>query len=96
MLMPLKDARARAEQVWPAREMGGQSWSRIASQYGYTSVGGAQRAYTRYCERNPAVDAKVVLAGIQLATRNAVCAGCGGNQVCCSRKFDTEISLDFS
>jgi hypothetical protein len=69
MLMPLKDARARDEQVWLARELGSQSWSRIAEQYGYSSVGGAQRAYTRYVARHPTPDPMAVLAGIIERTR---------------------------
>jgi hypothetical protein len=52
-VMPLKDSRARQEQVWLAREISRESWSKIAAEYKFTSVGGAQRAYERYAKRNP-------------------------------------------
>jgi hypothetical protein len=63
-VMPLKDSRRRAEQVWLAREIGRQPWSKIRDQFGFTSVGGPQRAHRRYVERHPKPDPAAVLLGI--------------------------------
>ena len=69
--MPLKDSRARAEQVWLAREICRQSWQKIRDQFGFTSVGGAQRAYGRYVERHPKPDPTAVFLGIVERNRTA-------------------------
>ncbi|MGV9858527.1 hypothetical protein ACWDTD_07725 [Gordonia sp. NPDC003425] len=51
--MPLRDARARAERVYYLRAVAGLSWSAIRDETGYTSVGGAQRAYKRTWSETP-------------------------------------------
>ncbi|MDL9947769.1 hypothetical protein QSJ19_19735 [Gordonia sp. ABSL11-1] len=63
-VMPLRDARARAERVFYLRSVAGLSWSAIRDECGYTSNGGAQRAYKRYLDRNPVPDGDTVLAEI--------------------------------
>ena len=62
-VMSLRDSRERAEQVFLMRSHG-QSWSKISRDLGFTSVGGAQRAYERYLARNPLPDAETVRAEI--------------------------------
>lgn len=46
------------------RSVAGLSWSAIRDECGYTSNGGAQRAYKRYLDRNPVPDGDTVLAEI--------------------------------
>lgn len=63
-VMPLRDARVRAERVYYLRAVAGLSWSAIRDECGYSSIGGTQNAYKRYLERNPAPDGDTVLAEI--------------------------------
>lgn len=63
-VMPLRDSRARAEKVYYLRAVAGLSWSAIRDQCGYSSVGGAQRAYERHRARNPLPDGNATLGEI--------------------------------
>lgn len=63
-VMPLRESRERAERVYLLRAVMGLSWRAIRDQEGFTSVGGAQRAYERHRTRNPMPDAKTVAAEI--------------------------------
>lgn len=62
-VMPLRDARARAERVYNLRAFG-LSWSAIRDECGYSSIGGTQNAYKRHAARNPVPDGETVLAEI--------------------------------
>lgn len=62
--MPLADARERAERVYYLRAVAGLSWRQIMRETGYSSVGGAQRAYQRHLARNELPDAKTTLSEI--------------------------------
>lgn len=63
-VMPLRESRARAEQVFVMRAVGCQPWSKIRDNLGYKSVGAAQMAYRRFLARNPVPDGKTALAEI--------------------------------
>lgn len=63
-VMSLRESRERAERVYLLRAVLGLSWSVIRDQEGFTSVGGAQRAYERHSARNVMPDAKTVAAEI--------------------------------
>lgn len=62
--MPLADARERAEKVYYLRAVAGLTWRQIATETGFTSVGGAQRAYDRHLARNELPDGRITLAEI--------------------------------
>ncbi|WP_279097863.1 hypothetical protein [Gordonia bronchialis] len=62
--MPLADARERAERVYYLRAVAGLSWRQIARETGYSSVGGAQRAYERHVARNELPNGQTTLAEI--------------------------------
>ncbi|AFA74209.1 hypothetical protein GPOL_c31940 [Gordonia polyisoprenivorans VH2] len=62
--MPLAEARERAEKVYYLRAVAGLPWRQIAAETGYSSVGGAQRAYQRHLERNELPNGKATLAEI--------------------------------
>ncbi|MGV9479469.1 hypothetical protein [Gordonia aichiensis] len=63
-VMPLRDARERAEKVYYLRAVAGLSWRQIARETGYSSVGGAQRAYQRHLARNEIPDGRTTLSEI--------------------------------
>lgn len=58
--MSMRESRERAERVYLLRSVLGLSWRSIRDAEGFTSVGGAQRAYERHRARNPLPDAKTV------------------------------------
>jgi hypothetical protein len=68
-VMSLADSRARAERVVYLRSVVGLSWSKVATQCGFTSVGAAQQAYKAHRRRNPIPGGEVVLA--ELLDRHA-------------------------
>jgi hypothetical protein len=74
-VMPLADARARAEKVAYLRAVAGLSWSRIRDELGFTSVGAAQQAYKAHRRRNPPPSAEAVFA--ELLERNRFRSGQG-------------------
>lgn len=63
-VMSLRESRERAERVYLLRAVLGLSWGAIRDAEGFTSVGGAQRAYERHRARNQMPDARTVAAEI--------------------------------
>ena len=63
-VMSQRDSRDRAERVFLERSVLGLSWRTIAATEGFTSVGGAQRAYERHRARNAPPDAATALTEI--------------------------------
>jgi hypothetical protein len=61
-VMSLADSRARAERVAHLRAVVGVSWSKIAAECGFKSVGAAQNAYKAHRRRNGLPRGEVVLA----------------------------------
>jgi len=70
-VMGLRASRERAEQVWLAREVGRQPWSKMRDQFGFTSVGSAQCAHASYVKRHPKPDPAAVFLGIVERNRTA-------------------------
>lgn len=69
--MPLRESRARAENVFIRRAIDGWPWSKIRDEYGFGSVGAAQMAYRRFKARNPVPDGETALAEIVARRREA-------------------------
>lgn len=63
-VMSLADSRARAERVAHLRAVAGLSWSRIAAECGFKSVGAAQQAYKAHRRRNPLPSSEAVFADL--------------------------------
>lgn len=63
-VMSLRESRERAERVYLLRAVLGLSWGAIRDAEGFTSVGGAQRAYERHRGRTAMPDARTVAAEI--------------------------------
>lgn len=62
--MTLAESRERAERVAYLRSVVRLSWSRIAAECGFKSVGAAQQAYKSHRRRNPLPGGETVLAEI--------------------------------
>ncbi|WP_445168766.1 hypothetical protein ACTXG7_05235 [Mycolicibacterium sp. Dal123E01] len=60
--MSIADSRVRAERVAYLRAVAGLSWSKIATECGFKSVGAAQQAYKAHRKRNQTPAGQVVFA----------------------------------
>lgn len=60
--MSIADSRSRAERVAYLRAVAGLSWSKIAAECGFKSVGAAQQAYKAHRKRNQTPNGQVVFA----------------------------------
>ena len=63
--MTLAESRERAERVVHLRHVVGLSWSRIATECGFKSVGAAQQAYKSHRRRNPLPGGETVQAELR-------------------------------
>lgn len=63
-VMPLRESRDRQERVFLLRAVLGLSWRQIRDAEGFSSVGGAQRAYERHRARNALPNAATLAAEI--------------------------------
>lgn len=100
--MTLARSRERAEKVFVARELRGQSWSQIRDEFGFKSTGAAQMAYNRCLERNPMPGAESVRAGIlerkrhtiSVAITSLTAAAAEGDHAAVARLVDTITRAD--